>query len=211
MIKLYDYCRSTASYRVRIALNIKQLSHELCEVHLLQEGGQQFSSAYHALNPQHLVPTLVDGSIVVNQSMAIIEYLDETYPSPALLPKTPSDKATVRALAQMIACDIHPLNNLRVLKYLQGELHVSDKQKQQWYHHWVLQGFTAVENMLQKLGSSGNFCYGDSVTLADLVLIPQVYNANRFQCPLDDFPLIKKINAHCLQLSAFAKAILCAE
>ena len=206
MLKLYNYFRSTASYRVRIALNYKELPYQLHEIHLVNGGGEQFSAEYQTINPQSLVPSLVDDNIVIHQSIAIIEYLEERYPKPALLPNDPVVRAHIRSLAQIIACDIHPLNNLRVLKYLKNDIKVTDKQKQQWYHYWIIQGFTAIEKILQQQGSSGKFCFGNKVTLADIVLIPQVYNANRFNCSLDNFPLIKQINDHCLTLSYFANA-----
>lgn len=204
-MKLYTYWRSTAAYRVRIALNLKQIDAEYESVHLVKEGGEQHSAEYTALNPQELVPTLVDGEYALNQSMAIIEYLDEKHPEPALLPKDAVTRALVRALAQAIACDIHPLNNLRVLQYLEYQCGMEKERRKHWYTHWIMEGFQAVEAML---GESHNtdFCFGDTPTLADLCLIPQVYNANRFEINLGSFPTIKRINEHCLGLDAFEKA-----
>ena len=201
---LYGYWRSSAAYRVRIALNLKQLPVEHKSVHLVKNGGEQHQPEYLALNPSHLVPSLVDGDVTLSQSMAIIEYLDEVYPQAPLLPVEAADRAVVRAMAQTIACEIHPLNNLRVLQHLSGELAVSDEQKQQWIAKWVTRGFEALEAMLAKHG--GRFCFGDQPTLADLCLVPQVYNANRFKVPLDAFPHIQRINANCLALPAFADA-----
>lgn len=203
-MKLYGYWRSSAAYRVRIALNLKQLSFENLPVHLVKNGGEQHSNSYKALNPAELVPTLVDGELSLNQSLAIIEYLDEIYPEPALLPQDPAAKATIRALALDIACDIHPLNNLRVLQYLTGPLALTEQQKQDWIIHWLHTGFTALE---QRLGrTAGQFCYGDGVTLADLCLVPQVYNAQRFSLDMTLYPVISAVHHHCQQLAAFALA-----
>ena len=185
-MKLYGYWRSTAAYRVRIALQIKALQFENLSVHLVKDGGEQFKPDYVDMNPAKLVPTLIDGDVVLNQSMAIVEYLDEQYPDTPLLPKDVALRAQVRAMAQDIACDIHPLNNLRVLKYLAGTLKVEDQAKSEWYAHWILTGFAALEQRLAK--TAGKYCFGDTVTLADLCLIPQLYNARRFNVPLDDFP-----------------------
>ena len=206
MTTLYSYYRSTASYRVRIALNLKRLEYEHESIHLVNNGGEQFSPEYQAINPQSFVPSFVDENTTINQSLAIIEYLEECYPQAPLLPKNPSDRALNRSLSLLIACDIHPLDNLSVLKYLKNTLAVSDEQKTAWYHHWIIQGFTAFEARLAQTGSNGQFCAGDHPTMADCCLIPQVYNANRFQCPLDQFPLIQAINTHCLNLPAFTDA-----
>ncbi len=213
MITLFDYFRSTASYRVRIALHYKGLPFKQRSVHLVRDGGEQHKADYRALNPQGLVPTLIDDSdasaepFVLNQSLAILEYLEELHPSPALLPGAPAKKATARALAQLIACDIHPLNNLRVLKYLTGTLHVDDTQKTAWYHHWLNEGFNALEKMLnQQTPHTSPFCCGDEVTFADVCLIPQLYNAKRFDFPLDAFPTLQRIDDHCNTLPAFQAA-----
>ena len=203
-MKLYGYWRSSAAYRVRIALNLKQLSFENLPVHLVKNGGEQHSDSYKALNPAQLVPTLVDGELSLNQSLAIIDYLEDTYPEPALLPEDAAAKARVRALALDIACDIHPLNNLRVLQYLTGPLALTEQQKLEWISHWLSSGFTALEQRLAQ--SAGQFCFGDTVTLADICLIPQVYNAQRFALDLTPYPHIKTVHHNCMQLAAFALA-----
>ncbi|HLV29821.1 MAG TPA: maleylacetoacetate isomerase, partial [Burkholderiaceae bacterium] len=181
-MKLYSYFRSSAAYRVRIALNLKGLEYETVPVHLLKDGGQQHSDAYKALNPTELIPTLVDGELAIGQSMAILEYLEEAYPEPALLPPDPAGRARVRAIAQSIACDIHPLNNLRVLKHLKRGLGVDDATKDEWYRHWINVGLTSVEALLAGNPATGRYCHGDQVTLADVVLVPQVFNARRYDC-----------------------------
>lgn len=205
MIKLYTYFRSSAAYRVRIALNLKGLPYESIPVHLLRDGGAQHSADYVRLNPAELVPTLVDGGLTLGQSLAIIEYLEETHPTPALLPLDAPGRARVRALAQTIACEIHPLNNLRVLQYLERELNVDAEAKARWYRHWITLGFTALESLLQD--SRGDFCHGDAPTLADCCLIPQVANSRRFDTPLENFPRIRRIEAACLRLPAFQRAL----
>ncbi|MBO9353612.1 maleylacetoacetate isomerase [Bordetella petrii] len=202
-MQLYSYFRSSAAYRVRIALNLKGLPYEYLGVHLLKDGGQQLSDNYRALNPAALVPTLVDGETVIGQSLAIIEYLDETHPQPALLPSDPAGRARVRGIAQAIACDTHPLNNLRVLKYLKRNLKVSDDAKNEWYRHWVDVGLSAVEAMLASSPATGRYCHGDSPGLADLCLVPQVYNARRFDCDLSAMPTVLRIDAACRELQAF--------
>ena len=204
MITLYDYFRSTASYRVRIALNLKGLDYQLKEVHLVNNGGEQFSDDYKKLNPIARVPTLVDGDFVLSQSMAIIEYLEAKHPTNKLIPNDIQLAAQVKAFSQIIACDIHPLNNSGVIKFLQKDLGVSDEGKNKWYQHWVLNGFDAIEKTLES--SAGEFCFGDSVTLADICLVAQVYNANRFSVPLDNHPNICRINENCLKLEEFKKA-----
>jgi maleylacetoacetate isomerase len=203
---LYDYFRSTASYRVRIALNLKKVSYEKISIHLTEDGGQQHSKVYRQLNPQELVPSLKNDRGILTQSLAIIDYLDETIPNPPLLPKDPFDRATVRSLALVVACDIHPLNNLRVLNFLKTEFQAQETQVTQWYHHWLKVGFDAFETTLQNLDCSAGFCFGNTVSLADLCLIPQVFNAHRFHFLMDDYPLINQINAHCLTLKAFQEA-----
>lgn len=202
-MQLYSYFRSSAAYRVRIALNLKGLSYEYLGVHLLKNGGEQLSESYRELNPTALVPTLIDGDVALGQSMAIIEYLDETHPDPALLPADPVGRARVRAIAQTIACDTHPLNNLRVLKYLKRELKVDDAAKDAWYRHWVDLGLGAVETMLANSPATGKFCHGDTPGLADLCLVPQVYNARRLQCDLSAMPNVVRIDAACRELQAF--------
>ena len=206
MLQLYTYFRSSASYRVRIALHLKGLPFESVPVHLLQGGGAQHSKAYQQLNPAQLVPTLVDDGHALSQSLAIMEYLDETHPEPALLPRDALGRARVRALAQTIACEIHPLNNLRVLQYLERDLKVIESAKTAWYRHWVTLGFTALEAMLASSPATGTFCHGDTPGLADCCLIPQIANARRFDTPLDAFPAIRRIETACLALDAFAKA-----
>ncbi|MBP8006523.1 MAG: maleylacetoacetate isomerase [Acinetobacter sp.] len=201
-MKLYSYFRSSAAYRVRIALNIKQLAYETQPIHLVKNEQQQ--ADYQALNPSQLVPTLVDADQTLSQSISILEYLEEAYPEVALLPKNIAERAKVRAFAQAIACDIHPLNNLRVLKYLQQDLGLNDQQKSNWYQHWMLLGFQSLEAQLQD--SNGQVCFGTQATFADCCLIPQVYNAKRFKIDLAAFPKIESIYQHCLTLPAFLHA-----
>lgn len=205
-MELYTYFRSSAAYRVRIALHLKNLSAHQHFVHLLNNGGEQFSTAYDALNPQHLVPTFTDGDTVLTQSLAIMEYLDEQFPTVPLLPSDAAARAQVRALSLAIACDIHPLNNLRVLKYLSEQFGISAEQKEAWYRHWVAQGLSAVERQLVTLGSNGRYCIGATPTMADCCLIPQLYNARRFGCDLSAYPTATSIEAHCTALPAFALA-----
>ncbi|MDN5844199.1 MAG: maleylacetoacetate isomerase [Alcaligenaceae bacterium] len=199
---LYSYYRSSAAYRVRIALALKGLSYDTIPVHLLRDGGEQLMPAYRRRNPEGLVPTFEDEGHVLTQSLAIIEYLDEAYDAPKLLPATPLARARVRALALHIACDIHPLNNLRVLRYLTHPLEVDKAQRDQWYRHWVTLGFEAIEARL-KSGETGRFCHGDTPTLADCCLVPQVYNARRLEVDMTDFPTIERIDLVCSQLPAF--------
>lgn len=208
MLKLYSYFRSSAAYRVRIALALKGLPYETVPVHLLAGGGQQHGAAYRATNPQALIPALQDGEggPVLTQSLAIIEYLDEAHPGAPLLPADALGRARVRALAQAVACDLHPLNNLRVLRYLKHELGVSDAQKDAWYAHWVALGLSAVEEMLARSPDTGRFCHGDAPGLADCCLVPQVFNAQRFNCPMDGYPTIARIVAECEALPAFQQA-----
>lgn len=207
MLELLSYFRSSAAFRVRIALYYKGLPFTYQGVHLLEEGGKQFSAEYKALNPQCLVPTLIDDDHVLTQSLAIIEYLEELHPQPPLLPKEASARAKARAFAQAIACDIHPLNNLRVLKYLTHELAISEDQKKGWYLHWLQLGFAALEQRLAEQEHGGRYCFGDTPTIADVCLIPQVYNAIRFHCVLTDYPNLCRVNENCLQLPAFQAAM----
>jgi maleylpyruvate isomerase len=204
---LYSYFRSSAAYRVRIALNLKGIAHEQAHVHLLKDGGQQLADAYTRVNPTALVPTLVDddGSVLI-ESMAILEYLEETRPHPALLPTDPLGRARVRALAQLIACDIHPLNNLRVLRYLKRELGVGDEARDDWYRHWTSVGLQAFEKLLQQSPAPGRYCHGDTPTLADVFLVPQVFNARRLNCDLAALPNVVRIDAQCRTLDAFERA-----
>ena len=206
-IKLYTYFRSSAAYRVRIALNLKGLSFESIPVHLLRDGGAQHSADYVRLNATRLVPTLVDGALTTGQSLAIIEYLEERYPTPALLPQGPADRARVRANALSIACEIHPLNNLRVLGYLTKTLGLSDDEKNAWYRHWVETGLAAVEAQLAHDPRTGAFCHGDAASLADICLVPQIFNAQRFNCKLDHVPTVMRVFDRCLSQAAFADAI----
>ncbi|NVK24156.1 MAG: maleylacetoacetate isomerase [Gammaproteobacteria bacterium] len=202
---LYDYCRSSAAYRVRIALNLKGLVHEQIPVNLVD--GEQSSQQHKQRNPQGLVPSLEENQRIFNQSLAIMEYLDEAYPSSySLLPEDVNERARVRALSLTIACDIHPLNNLRVLKYLTGTLAVTEQQKLEWYSHWITEGFAALEKTLAESESTGRFCHGDKPTLADICLVPQVFNAKRFNVSLDDFPTINRIVEACDKLMAFKTA-----
>jgi maleylacetoacetate isomerase len=198
-VQLYNYCRSSASYRVRIALALKGLRYDYLPVHLPK--GEQLGAPYAAVSASRLVPLLRDGEASLTQSLAIIEYLDETHPTPPLLPGTPLDRARVRALALDIACEIHPLNNLRVLRYLVRELNVAEDDKNRWYRHWVESGLAAVERQLAAQPSS--FCHGETPTLADCVLVPQIFNARRFNCQLDHVPQVMRVFDRCMQLDAF--------
>ena len=204
-MKLYGYFRSSAAYRVRIALNLKRLSPEGTYVHL--QKAQQRADDYLAVNPQGLVPALVtDEGAVLTQSLAIVEWLDETHPEPPLLPRDALGRARVRAIAQAVACDIHPLNNLRVLNYLVHTLGVSDEQKNGWYRYWIDLGFEALETRLARERETGRFCHGDAPTLADVCLVPQVANARRFSVDLAPYPTIVRIDAACQSIAAFAAA-----
>lgn len=205
-MKLYDYFRSTACYRVRIALNIKNIAYEKIEIHLVNHGGEQNSPEYHQINSQGLVPSLDVNSRIISQSLAIIDYLDETFPQIPLLPADPLIKANLRALALIIACDLHPLNNLRVLNRLKEQFNANQEQVIEWYHHWLKAGFDAFETQLNQLERSKSVCFGEKVSLADICLIPQVYNAKRFNFDLAAYPLINEINNYCLTLPAFQKA-----
>ncbi|MBV2262150.1 MAG: maleylacetoacetate isomerase [Thauera sp.] len=205
-MKLHTYFRSSAAYRVRIALNLKGLDYEAVPVHLVRGGGEHRQPAYLGLNPAGLVPALEDQGQVLTQSLAIVEYLEETHPQPALLPAAALDRARVRAIAQAIACDIHPVNNLRVLQYLTRELGVSEEQKNAWYRHWIGVGLQAVEAMLAGDARTGAFCHGDTPGLADCCLVPQVFNARRFGCDLSAMPTVQRIAEHCASLDAFRRA-----
>jgi len=204
-LELYTYCKSSATYRVRIALNYKNIDYHPHYIDLLKEG-ENITSDYTAINSQGFVPTLVKGQYVLQQSIAILEYIEEKYPTPPLLPKTAEDRAYVRAITQMIACDIHPLNNLRVLAFIENELGQEIEKKLLWYRHWIKEGFTAIESFLRKHKIWGQFCFGDTPSLADTCLVPQVFNANRYECDLTDYPLILAINEHCLALETFQQA-----
>lgn len=203
-MKLYSYFRSSAAFRVRIALNLKGLSYDTQAVHLLKQGGEQHSAEYAAINPSELVPTLLDQQYVLTQSLSILEYLEEAYPKTALLPQNLQQRAQIRTFAQHIACEIHPLNNLRVLQYLEQTLAVSNSEKTAWYQHWIKLGFHSLEQQLQH--SNGKYCFGEQASFADCCLIPQVYNAKRFQIDLTEYPKIQSIYTHCMRLAAFQQA-----
>jgi maleylacetoacetate isomerase len=205
-LTLYTYSRSSAAYRVRIVLNYKTLAYRSKYIRLTRDGGENNSPEYKAVNAQALIPSLQTEHGVITQSMAIMEYLEQRYPQPPMLPLQPENQAQVRAYAQLICCDIHPLNNLRVLAYLQTQLHIDDSQQQVWYRHWIEQGFAALETVLSANSNTGIYCFGDTPTLADACLVPQVYNANRFNCDMSAFPTIRRINAACLTLPAFQQA-----
>lgn len=205
-MKLYSYFRSSAAYRVRIALNLKGLPYEYASVHLLRGGGEQLSAEYRRICPDGIVPSLVDGDAVLRQSLAIIEYLEEVHPNPPLLPSAPVDRAHVRAIALQVACEIHPLNNLRVLKYLKHELGVTDEAKDAWYKHWVENGFTAIEAQLASDARTGKFVFGDAPTMADLALVPQVFNAIRFNVDMQPYPTIQRIYEEATRHEAFVRA-----
>ena len=205
MLKLYGYFRSSASYRVRIALNVKGLDYEQVSVHLAK--GRQYAPEFSQISPQNLVPVLEHDGQRLYQSPAIIEYLDEKFPQPPFLPKDSTARNRVRSLALISVCEIHPLNNTRVLAYLTDSLKLTDEQKNAWYRHWVTVGFSALEKRLATEKETGQFCHGDTPGFADIVLVPQVANANRFKVDLDPFPIIRRINESCLALEAFRKAM----
>jgi maleylacetoacetate isomerase len=202
-MKLYSYFRSSAAYRVRIALNLKGVAYETLPVHLIKDGGHHKRPEFRAINPQMRVPVLVTpaGDVLI-QSLAIIEYLDDTHPLPPLLPQNPVARAKVRALAEIIACDIHPLNNTSPLRYLKNQMGQDQSAIDAWYHHWVRTGFEALESLIE----SSPFCFGKQPTLADICLVPQVSNARRLKVPLETFPKIVAVEAACLKLPAFERA-----
>ena len=202
-MKLYDYYRSSASYRIRIALNFKGIECELEQVSLINNGGEQHNDSFKKMNSQELVPLLEDGDLQLNQSMAILEYLEEKYPQRPLLPADRQERAAIRAFCQEIACEIHPLNNLRVLKYIKGPLAQNDVAKMEWYFHWLKLGFTSLE---KKMDTKGRFCFEDKPSWADLLLIPQIYNALRFSYPMQDHAALLNIYNNCLSLDYFIKA-----
>ena len=205
-MKLYTYFRSSAAYRVRIALNLKGLNYEAVPVHLLKGGGEQRQEEYRKINPSGLVPAFQDERITLTQSMAIIEYLDERFPAVPLMPHDAPGRARVRELAQIIACDIHPLNNLRVLRHLVGELKLSEEAKTEWIQHWIREGLAGLEAHLARDPAAGPFCHGASPTMADCFLVPQVFNAQRFGIDVNAYPNIARIYAHCIELPAFDAA-----
>jgi len=203
-MKLYGYFRSSAAYRVRLVLNLKGLAYDQQFVHLRK--GENLQPGYLEVNPQGKVPALINGDDVLTQSMAIAEYLEELHPEPTLLPGGAAERARVRALCQAIACDIHPINNLPVLGYLVNDMGLSEADKLRWYHHWIAVGLGAVEAMLEASPQTGTFCHGDSPTLADTFLVPQVFNASRFDCDLSGYPTINRIDAACQELEVFRTA-----
>ncbi len=204
-MKLYDYFRSSAAFRARIALNLKGLAYDQVSVHLRRK--EQQAPSYLAVNPQGLIPALVDDGEVLTQSLAIIEYLDETHPAPPFLPGHPVDRARVRALAQAVACDIHPVNNLRILRYLMSPLGHDEKVVETWYNHWIETGFAGIERILAEDGQAGAFCHGDTVTLADICLVPQVVNARRYPSfDMMRYPTIQRIFDRCMAIEAFDRA-----
>lgn len=200
-MELYNYFRSSASYRVRIALAIKGLDYDYLPVHL--QKNEQSGESYAGVSASRLVPLLRDGTHSVTQSLAIIEYLDETHPQPPLLPGTPAERARVRALALDIACEIHPLNNLRVLRYLVHDLKVTEDDKSRWYRHWVETGLEVVERQLA--AAPARYCHGETPTLADCALVPQIFNAQRFECRLDHVPNVMRVYDACMKLEAFER------
>ena len=203
-VALYSYFRSSASYRVRIALGLKGLAYDYRPVHLVKN--EQQGEAYAAVTPSRLVPALRDGEVTLTQSLAIIEYLDETHPEPPLLPRDAAGRARVRALALDVACEIHPINNLKVLRFLTQDLKLSEDDKLRWIRHWVETGLQTVEQQLAGHPQTGRFCHGDAPTLADCTLVPQIFNAQRFGCRLDHVPTVMRVVDHCLQLPAFQQA-----
>lgn len=203
---LYNYFRSSSSYRVRIALNLKGLEYNYRPIHLNRNGGEQFSREFREMSPDAVVPVLVAGEQRLVQSTAIIEWLEETHPTPALLPASANERAWVRALCLTIACEIHPLNNLRVLKFLTGPMGLSEEQKAQWTRHWCEDGLAAVEAMLAQRKEDGAFCHGNAPGMADIYLVPQVFNAQRFGVDVSKFKRVSRIVERCNQLEAFARA-----
>jgi maleylpyruvate isomerase len=205
-MKLYTFFRSSASFRVRIALNLKELTCDQVPLHLRRGGGEQLMASYRAINPQALLPTLEDEDRHLTQSLAIIEYLEETHPNPPLLPKSALDRALVRSMALVIACEVHPIQNLRVLNYVKKEYNQTDEQVNLWAQHWIDLGLAALEQMITAQPARGKFCFGDSPTLADICLMPQLGNARRFGCDLSRYPSILSIEKACIAIPAFADA-----
>ena len=203
-MKLYTFFRSSASFRVRIALNHKGLEYEPAAVSLSR--GEHLETKYQSVNPQGLVPALEDGGRLLTQSLAIIEYLDEVHPGPKLLPSDPLDRAYVRALSQIISCEIHPLNNLRVRKYIKTSYRLDDEGVNSWYRHWIAEGFRAMEAFLAQERKHGKYCYRDQVTLADCCLVPQVFNALLYKCDVKPYPAVMRIHEACMKLDAFIRA-----
>jgi maleylacetoacetate isomerase len=206
-MKLHHYYRSSASYRVRIALNLKGLAYETVAIDLKPGVNAQRSAEFLKLNPEGLVPVLEDGATILTQSLAIIEYLDETHPAPPLLPRAPAERARVRGLALVVACEMAPLNNSGVLNYLRGTLKLDEATVNLWYAHWIARGFEALEKEVAATSGDGRHMFGTAVTLADVFLVPQMYNARRFQCDLAPYPRLRGISAHLEALPAFARAV----
>jgi maleylacetoacetate isomerase len=205
-MKLYSYWRSSAAYRARIALNLKGLPYELVPVNIAPGGSEQHTPGYHAVNPQRMVPVLVDGERVIRQSLAIVEYLDESHSGARLLPVTARERARARSLALVVACDIHPLNNTRVLQWLEAEFNTPQVERERWVRHWIETGLEALEELLAGNPSTGAFCEGDSPSIADICLAPQCYNAQRFMVDLSRYPTVKRIYEQCLTVPAFDRA-----
>jgi maleylacetoacetate isomerase len=205
-MKLYTYFRSSAAFRTRIALNIKGIAYESASIEMRAPAAAHRTPEFLAINPQGLVPALEHDGATIAQSLAIIEYLNETHPDPPLLPASPVDRAHVRALALAVACDMHPLNNLRVLNYLRAPLALDEDTVNAWYHHWIGAGFTGLEENVRRTSGDGHHMFGTTVTLADIFIVPQMYNARRFKCDLEPYPRLRRICAHLESLPAFAKA-----
>ncbi|MGH7832962.1 MAG: maleylacetoacetate isomerase [Candidatus Binatia bacterium] len=205
-MKLYSFFRSSASYRVRIALNLKKLNYGQIPIHLRRGGGEHLTPSYKAINPQGLVPTLEDGGRLIPQSLAIIEYLEECYAEPPLLPRKAGDRAIVRGMALAVACEIHPIQNLRVLNYLRNELKHTEEDVNVWARHWIALGLSALEQTVLSFSKRPKFCFGDAPSMADLCLVPQLYNARRFGCDLSPYTALLGIEANCAALPAFAEA-----
>jgi maleylacetoacetate isomerase len=205
-VKLYTYFRSSAAYRTRIAFNLKGVHCDSVEVDLRTAASEQNKPEYRAVNPQGLIPALVIGDTAITQSLAIIEYLDEVYPEPPLLPRAPVDRARVRAMALAVACDMHPLNNLRILNYLRASLGQDEDTVNTWYRHWIAVGFSGLEQDARRATGDGRYMFGSSVTIADVYIVPQMYNARRFKCDIEPYPTLRSICAHLESIAAFAKA-----
>jgi maleylacetoacetate isomerase len=205
-MKLYSFWRSSAAYRARIALNLKGLPYELVTVNIAPSVEEQHTDEFHAVNPQHLVPVLIDGERIIRQSLAIVEYLDESYAGARLLPVTSRERARVRSLALLIACDIHPLNNTRVMQYLEREFNTPQVERERWMRHWIETGMVALEDLLASNPSTGAFCEGDSPSIADICLAPQCFNAQRFAVDLSRYPTVRRIYEECLKVPAFDRA-----
>ncbi|MCB1555135.1 MAG: maleylacetoacetate isomerase [Xanthomonadales bacterium] len=205
-LKLYSYWRSSAAYRVRIALNLKQLPHEIIPIHLLRDGGEQHKPEFHQINPQDRIPVLVHGQRIITQSISIMEYLEEYFPENPIMPSTARERARVRSLAQIVACDIHPLNNLRVLQHLEKECAMPQPERDAWVRKWIEEGFDSLEALLADNPSTGDFCEGDNASIADCCLIPQVYNARRFGVDMAAYPTIMRIHDFCMETEEFDHA-----